>query len=53
MSASQNIKVAVDAVVFGYTSKRKPTVPQMLTEGNISDEHHELFDFIINKYLKH
>lgn len=27
-------------------------LPQMLTDGFISDEHHELFDFIINKYLK-
>jgi bifunctional NMN adenylyltransferase/nudix hydrolase len=27
-------------------------LPQMLTDGNISDEHHELFDFMINKYLK-
>ncbi len=27
-------------------------LPQMLTDGLISDEHHELFDFIINKYLK-
>jgi bifunctional NMN adenylyltransferase/nudix hydrolase len=28
-------------------------LPQMLTDGFISDEHHELFDFMINKYLKH
>jgi bifunctional NMN adenylyltransferase/nudix hydrolase len=28
-------------------------LPQMLTDGFISDEHHELFTFIINKYLKH
>jgi len=28
-------------------------LPQMLTDGFISDEHHELFTFIINKHLKH
>lgn len=27
-------------------------LPPMLTDGFISDEHHELFNFIINKYLK-
>jgi len=27
-------------------------LPKMLADGFISDEHHELFDFMINKYIK-